>query len=103
MSYLRLYTGGTYHVVDATGVLVTLPTNTEAVWVDNDDSVDVWVHCEKGITLASCVVPVSTGDPCSARLRPSGYLIVKPNGATKIALKTASGTAKVVITPCEET
>lgn len=99
-----LMPGSKYVEINATGELVALPSQPSACLMLKVKDAEVYFTCQPSITLASCLVPVSSGDACSVCLADGAMFVFRrPASATHIAIKAVgAGTAKVVISPCEQ-
>lgn len=100
--YDRYCGDGTYYTVDATGSLLDLPTTALGCKVIVSDAD---CYCRPGgaaLVLGDCKVPASSGDPCSDFRMNGETLRLSTRAYSKIAIKAASGTAKVWLVPFEE-
>lgn len=100
MSY-NYFENGTYLEVDGTGAVYDVPGNCAALrlWCSNSDC--YFILGSSTLALASCLVPASSGDPCSAYAPNQTWVDVNLNGKTKIAIKSGGTLTKVWMIPTE--
>lgn len=98
---LRFPADGSYYLVNATGQLLDLPTASDTVRLVVSDASVYFKIGGSSLALADCVIPTLNADPCSSYLPNSFIYDVKITNNSKIAIKSASGTAKVWLFPVE--
>jgi hypothetical protein len=99
--FIRLPAAGKYLVCDATGVVATLPSDCTCHRIHVGAYPAYVVTGRDSLALTDCLVPSSSGDPCSIYVPKDATLLLDPCRDTHVAIKGVGGSATVWIMPSE--